>query len=63
MLAESKKKEVQEFAAIFSRLSEIDRIIMRANAMALLSRQELANNANKQQEEQPRQMSIMEYGG
>ena len=46
----------------FAKLSEIDRIIMRANAMALLSRQELANNANKQQEEQPRQMSIMEYG-
>ncbi len=59
MLAEGKKKEVQEFTAIFAKLSEIDRIIMRANAMALLSRQELAN---KQQEEQPRQMSIMEYG-
>lgn len=59
MLAEGKKKEVQEFAAIFAKLSEIDRIIMRANAMVLLSRQELAN---KQQEEQPRQMSIMEYG-
>lgn len=59
MLAEGKKKEVQEFTAIFAKLSEIDRIIIRANAMALLSRQELAN---KQQEEQPRQMSIMEYG-
>lgn len=59
MLAEGKKKEVQEFAATFAKLSEIDRIIMRANAMVLLSRQELAD---KQQEEQPRQMSIMEYG-